>query len=141
MPLSGLARGYARLVGAEDVRYGRAPQVLAEAMAAHPEMVSGDKRSDLAFMQTGRGDWVTKVGAEGVQAIAVRSKGWGVAIKVADGNARGLHPATVATLDQLGLLDAEQRSALDSWRQPLIRNYRGTVTGKIQPVVALEQRG
>ena len=140
VPLSGLALAYARLAGAEDVRYGFAPQVLADAMTAHPEMVSGDKRSDLAFMQAGRCDWVTKVGAEGVQAIAVRSKGWGVAIKVADGNARGLHPATVATLDQLGLLDAEQKLALDSWRQPLIRNYRGTVTGKIQPVVALEQR-
>ena len=61
-------------------------------------------------MRAGRGDWVTKIGAEGVQAIGVRSRGWGIAIKVADGNARGLHPATVAVLEQVGLLDAAARA-------------------------------
>ena len=91
-------------------------------------------------MHAGRGDWVTKVGAEGVQAIGVRSKGWGVAIKVVDGNARGLHPATVAVLEQLGLVSADQRSELESWRQPLIRNYRGIVTGRVAPAVKLEAR-
>ena len=34
-------------------------------MAAHPELVSGERRIDLALMQTGGGDWATKVGAEG----------------------------------------------------------------------------
>ena len=75
-------------------------------MVAHPEMVSGERRNDLALMRAGRGDWVTKIGAEGVQAIGLRSRGWGIAIKVADGSSRGLHPATVAVLDQLDLLDA-----------------------------------
>jgi hypothetical protein len=30
---------------------------------------------------------------------------------------------------------------LSAWREPAIRNYRGIVTGKVEPVVALEQRG
>ena len=107
MPLDRLAYAFARLVTArDDERYGAAPSTLAAAMSAHPDMVSGEGRNDLILMRAGRGDWVTKVGAEGVQAIGVRSKGWGIALKVVDGNARGLHPATVATLDQLGLLDA-----------------------------------
>jgi len=141
VPLSALAFAYARLAGTEDARYGRAPLALAEAMIAHPEMVSGEKRNDSVLMRAGRGDWVTKVGAEGVQAIGVRSKGWGIAIKVVDGNARGLHPATVAVLEQIGLLDDVQRTELSAWREPPIRNYRGIVTGKVEPVVALEQRG
>lgn len=141
VPLSSLAVAYARLAGAEDVRYGQAPLALAEAMSAHPEMVSGERRNDLTLMRAGRGDWVTKVGAEGVQAIGVRSRGWGIAVKVADGNARGLHPTTVAVLDQLGLLDDVARGELSAWREPAIRNYRGIVTGKVEPVVALEQRG
>jgi L-asparaginase II len=140
VPLSALAFAYARLAGTEDVRYGRAPVALAEAMSAHPEMVSGERRNDAVLMRAGRGDWVTKVGAEGVQAIGVRSKRWGIAIKVVDGNARGLHPATVAVLEQLGLLDDGQRTALAAWREPQIRNYRGIVTGKVEPVVALAQR-
>jgi L-asparaginase II len=141
VPLSALAFAYARLAGVEDERFGRAPLALGEAMSAHPEMVSGEKRNDLALMRAAGGDWVTKVGAEGVQAIGVRSKGWGIAVKVADGNARGLHPATVAVLEQLGLLDDARRTALAAWREPTIRNYRGIVTGKVEPVVALEQRG
>jgi L-asparaginase II len=104
-------------------------------------MVSGEGRNDLILMRAGRGDWVTKVGAEGVQAIGVRSRGWGIAVKVVDGNARGLHPATVAILDLLGLLDAQQQIALAAWREPIIRNYRGLITGRVQPTVRLERRG
>jgi L-asparaginase II len=138
VPLSRLAYAFARLAsGQEDARYGTAPSRLATAMRTHPEMVSGEHRNDLALMSAGGGDWVTKVGAEGVQAIGIRSKGWGVALKVADGNARGLHPATVAVLDQLGALDAERRAALEAWRAPEIRNYRGVVTGRVEATVAI----
>jgi L-asparaginase II len=142
VPLSRLAYAYARLAGErEDARYGTAPAKLAQAMRAHPEMVSGERRNDLTLMRTGRGAWVTKVGAEGVQALGVRGKGWGVAIKVVDGNARGLHPATVAVLDQLGLLGEAQRMELSTWREPIIRNYRGIITGRVSPVVHLQARG
>jgi L-asparaginase II len=142
VPLDRLAYAFARLATvAHDARYGEAPAKLAAAMTAHPEMVSGERRNDLILMRAGGGDWVTKVGAEGVQAIGVKSRGWGIALKVVDGNARGLHPATVSVLDQLGLLDAARREALAAWREPQIRNYRGITTGCIQPVVELQQRG
>jgi len=91
----------------------------------------------LGLMRAGGGDWVTKVGAEGVQAIGVRSRGWGIALKVVDGNARGLHPATMAVLNQLGLLDDARRAALAPWREPAIRNYRGLTTGRVLPTVEL----
>ena len=140
VPLGNLAYAFARLAeGADDPTYGKAPRTLASAMTAHPEMVSGENGSDLALMRAGRGDWVTKIGAEGVQAIGVRSRGWGIAVKVADGNARGLHPATVAVLDQLGLLDADARAALAPWGRPQLRNYRGTVTGEAGPTVVLDK--
>ena len=142
VPLDRLAYAFARLASiADDERYGAAPATLAAAMTAHPEMVSGERRNDLILMRAGRGDWVTKVGAEGVQAVGVRSKGWGIALKVVDGNARGLHPATVAVLDLLGLLDAEQRASLEAWREPVVHNYRGLVTGRVLPTVQLERRG
>jgi len=141
VPLDRLALAYARMAsGREDARYGAAPVKLAAAMSAHPEMVSGEKRNDLMLMRAGRGDWVTKVGAEGVQAIGVRSRCWGIAIKVVDGNARGLHPATVSVLEQLGLLDPIQRSELSQWGAPEISNYRGIVTGRVEAVVTLEAR-
>jgi L-asparaginase II len=138
VPLAALARAFARLADADDPLFGAAPARLRAAMTAHPEMVSGEGRNDLALMRAGRGDWVTKVGAEGVQAIGVASRGWGIAIKVADGAARALHPATIAVLDQLGLLDATQRAALAPWREPAVRNTRDTVTGSVRPVVVLD---
>jgi L-asparaginase II len=138
VPLDRLAYAYVRLAtAANDERYGAAPAKLAAAMVTHPDMVSGEGRNDLALMRAGAGDWVTKVGAEGLQAIGVKSRGWGIAVKVVDGSARGLHPATVAVLDQLGLLDESRRATLASWRSPWIRNDRGIQTGGVEPVVEL----
>jgi L-asparaginase II len=139
VPLAALALAYARLAStADDAEFGSAPKTLADAMSAHPEMVSGDGRNDLAYMRAGRGDWVTKIGAEGVQGVGVRSLGLGIAVKVVDGAKRGLHPAVVSVLDQLGLLDERARAELAAWREPVIRNYRGIATGKVMPVVALQ---
>ena len=65
MPLSRLARSYARLAQPEsDGLYGESLQQLGEAMSAHPELVSGTGRNDADFMRVSRGDWVTKVGAD-----------------------------------------------------------------------------
>jgi L-asparaginase II len=140
VPLARLAQAFARLASERaDPEYGAAPAVLADAMTAHPEMVSGEGRNDLALMSAGRGDWVTKIGAEGLQAIGVRSRAIGIVVKVADGAKRGLHPATVDVLDQLGLLDAEQRARLADWREPVVRNYRGLVTGRVRPAIVLDK--
>lgn len=140
LPLARLAYAFARLASPdEDPAYGGAPRRLADAMLRCPEMVSGEGRSDLALSRAGRGDLVCKIGAEGVQAIGVRSRGLGIAIKVADGNARGLHPATVAVLDQLGLLDAEGRRLLSAWAAPTLRNFRGLAVGEARPAVVLDK--
>jgi L-asparaginase II len=139
VPLASLATAFARLATADvDADYGMAPRTLANAMMAHPEMVSGEYRSDLALMQAGRGDWVTKIGAEGVQAIGIRSQGLGIAIKVADGQKRGLYPAIVAVLDQLGVADGKARALHEPWRVRTVRNYRGIATGEVRPAVVLD---
>lgn len=107
-------------------------------MSAHPELVSGTRRNDEAFMRAGRGDWVTKVGADGVQAVGSRSRGQALAIKIADGNPAALHAATVAALDQLGWLDDEQREALRPWRAETIDSVRGAPVGERNAVFALK---
>jgi L-asparaginase II len=139
MPLARLAHLYARLAqGSRDPRLGRALGDLFEAMTTRPDMVSGEARSDLAWMRAGGGDWVAKIGADAVQAIGIRSAGLGIAIKVADGAVRALHPSTFSVLDQLGLLDPERRALLEPYRAPAIRNARGAVAGNIQTVFTLQ---
>ena len=138
IPLASLATAFARLAASDvHAEYGRAPKALADAMTALPEMVSGEHRSDLALMRAGRGDWVTKIGAEGVQAIGIRSQGLGIAIKVSDGQKRGLYPAIVAALDALGLVDRPARQVLAPWAARTVRNYRGIETGEVRPALVL----
>lgn len=138
LPLSRLAHLYARLaLGSGDPQLGAAMGILGQAMTARPDMVSGQERTDLHWMTAGGGDWVAKIGADAVQAIGIRSAGIGIAIKIADGNSRALHPAVYAVLDQLGLLDDARRTLLERYRRPAIKNARGAVAGDIRPLFTL----
>ncbi len=138
LPLSHLAGAYARLAsGAQDSEFGASFAVLSDAMTRHPELVSGTARSDLAFMRCGRGDWVTKVGADGVQAVASKSRGVGFAIKIIDANKPALFAATVEVLDQLGWMDDTQRAELAAWRAEPILNARGMRVGDRKAVFQL----
>jgi L-asparaginase II len=138
MPLANLAQGFARLAsGTRDARFGESFALLADAMTAHPDLVSGTGRNDLAFMQAGRGDWVTKVGADGVQVVASRSRGEALALKVSDGNKLALYAATVEALEQLGWLDAAQREALRPWRHETIASIKGAPVGERRAVFTL----
>lgn len=133
MPLSALAHTFCRLATGESPELA----ALAYAMTRHPDLVSGTNRSDLMLMQAGRGDWVSKVGADGVQAIGVRSRGIGIAIRIADGNRRALHVATLAVLQQLGLIEAPAGTPLAPLDERVIRNYRGIAVGAVEPAFSL----
>jgi L-asparaginase II len=146
LPLDRLARLYALLARPEQATEAQASlATLADAMSRHPEIVSGEGRSDLHFVQAFKttendSDVVAKIGAGGVQLFGVRSTGIGIAIKVADGHMPSLYCTAVTVLDQLGLLDDTRRSALSAYARPPIRNHRGTVTGELRSVLALERR-
>jgi L-asparaginase II len=145
IPLHSLAQGFARLGLGNQLpndsthNYQAGLEVACKAMVEHPEMVSGEGRNDLALSVASDGDWVCKIGAEGVQSIAIRSLGLGIAIKVTDGNMRGLYPATIAVLDQLGLLNESRRQALSSWAHPVLNNAAGLAVGDIVPAVQLRE--
>ncbi len=139
VPLSRLARGYARLAsGARDEQFGASFAALGEAMTTHPDMVSGSGRNDLAFMRAGRGDWVSKIGADGVQVLGSKSRAEAFAIKIIDANKPALYAASVEVLDQLGWLDDAQRAELEPWRARLIVNARGLQVGERLPVFRLQ---
>lgn len=141
LPLSSLARGYARLAsGLHDAEFGESFAALGDAMTAHPELVSGTGRNDLAFMRAGRGDWVTKIGADGVQVIGSKSRQEALAIKIIDANKPALFAATVEVLDQLGWMDDAQREELKPWRAEQIINARGLLVGARRSAFKL-QRG
>jgi L-asparaginase II len=86
----------------------------------------------------GRGDWVTKVGADGVQVIGSRSRGQALALKIADGNKVSLFAATVEALDQLGWLDDVQREELQAWRAQSLKNIKGLEVGERRGIFKIQ---
>ncbi len=139
LPLQALATGYAAFATADPQGSGQAAALatLFRAMVEHPIMVSGTGRSDLAFMNTAPGDWVAKVGADGVQVMGIRSQGLGIALKMADGDMRACYVATVEVLRQLGLVTDPAGTPLAPWVRPAITNVRGLRTGEIRPAFTL----
>ena len=140
LPLSRLALLYARLAQGHDApQDGDALATLFDAMTRHPALVSGSARSDLSLMTLGAGDWVTKIGADGVQAIGIRSAGLGIAIKVADGHRDALFRVVVEVLEQLALASPDDLALLRSspWHPATTRNARGLPTGRIVPAFKL----
>ena len=139
LPLRSLAHAFARLTLVEpDAVYGKAPLRIARAMSLHPELVSGQGRNDLALMRAGRGDWVSKVGADGVQVLASFSRGIGIAAKVSDGLLPPLMVAFVSAMEQLGWLDDESRAALASLIPPPLKNAAGIEVGEMRAVLELK---
>ncbi len=138
LPLAKLAFSFARLgSGIDDNEFGENFELLSSAMKTHPEMVSGTGRNDLDFMRAGRGDWLTKIGADGVQTIASKSHGQAIAIKVISGHMSALYTAAVVALEQLGWLDDAQREILKPWGEQTLRNARGNAVGEIRAAFKL----
>lgn len=133
LPLRRLAQIYCRLACDEDA----ALRALFYAMTRHPDLVSGTARTDLAIMQTGAGDWVSKIGADGMQAIGVRSQGLGIAVRIAGGSSRATQIAAVEVLHQIGLLETPDATPLARSFRPWERNARGNPTGRCLPLFAL----
>lgn len=134
IPLASLAHAFSRLALGETAELA----VLGGAMREHPELVSGTMRLDLALMTMGRGDWVSKSGADGMQAIGIRSRGLGIAVRCADTSARGVRTALVHAMQSLGLLGDIAGTPLDPLVEREIRNYKGTLVGEVKPAFDLK---
>lgn len=131
MPLQTLATFFARLAaGRAAPEFGVALEILRDAMRDHPEMVSGTGRSDLAFTRAGRGDWITKIGADGVQVLASLKRQQAIAVKVISGHMPAVYATLVVALDHLGWLDAAQREELAPWGPAALVNASGKVVGE-----------
>ncbi|MEO5618637.1 MAG: asparaginase [Candidatus Eisenbacteria bacterium] len=130
MPLTSMARGYARLASASAAGDPRAVALarIREAMRAHPWAVGGAVRFSSALMEAAP-HLVSKGGAEGLECVGWPDRGLGVAVKCEDGATRAVSPAVVLVLEQLGALDPEARRRLEPWAQPVIRNAAGRDVG------------
>jgi L-asparaginase II len=141
--LTALAASYARLAaGGPDPVLGDIPARIFAAMTQHPFLISGTGRQDAAIAAAGAGDWISKIGGEGVQTIGIRSRGLGIAIKIADGDKgdyqpRATFPVAIETLRQLGVVAAELPDALQRFDAAQRANSEARFRVKLETVFTL----
>ena len=126
VPLEHAARAFALLARADRAPLAR----VAAAMRKHPDLVAGTGRFDTRLMT--HSDLLAKAGAEAVQGIADPRRGTGLFLKVRDGAARAVAPATLELLRDAGWISAEELRALADLHRPALRNDSGTRVGEIR---------
>jgi L-asparaginase II len=78
-----------------------------------------------------RGELVGKIGAEGLHADGLCRHGFGIAVKVLDGNSRAL-PAIVSRLIDRFWTPSQADDTLDSFRETALRNASGVGVGYVR---------
>ena len=121
---------------------------IVDAMMAHPEMIGGTKdRLDTEIMQAASGRLISKVGAEGVYTVGVLPcdewpKGFGLALKIEDGDDHRARPVVVIeSLRQLGILVDESLEAVARYAFFPVRNRGGDVVGEVTAGFKLKLAG
>jgi len=137
MPLLRLATAIARVANPQALGPLRraACERMLDAAGRHPELIAGHHRrlcTDLSRASGGR--LFPKIGGEAVYVIGIRGQDRGLAIKIDDGETRGLHPLVLGLCERFGFLDANELAQLAAWRAGALRNWAGLEVGRIEVV-------
>lgn len=138
-PLSGFARGFARMATGEGLPQplAQAARRIFDAATAHPHLVAGTDHLDTLVMRAFGGRVMQKGGAEGVQCGAIRDKGWGYALKIDDGNMAASQLSVANLLLRFAEPDAAQRAVLERFAGQTIHNVRKFDVGTLRPTAVL----
>ena len=144
-PIRTFALAYATLAAPEQAPRGAVDGLagpmnrLREAMLAHPAMIAGDGTLDTAIMRLSAGRIVAMLGAEGLLCLAIPDRRLGIAIADESGSTRGLGPAALAALEQLGVADAELVAALRERHSGGVSTFKGAPAGEVRPALQLRR--
>ncbi len=139
MPLYRMALAYARWAKPDDCSAERAQacRTLHEAMLNNPVIIAGAGRLATEIMNITGDKLLVKDGNEGIICVGVPGKGWGIAVKIEDGDMRALGPVIISVLQELGLLTEEESEMLKPYARKKIKNYRGETIGEIRSAFSL----
>ena len=104
-----------------------------QAMTKEPWYVAGTGRFCTKVMEVTGEKAAIKTGAEGVYMGAFPDLGLGVCLKAGDGGGRATEVAMGAVMRLLGVIDDADEAKLHGTLEPEIRNWAGTLTGRIVP--------
>lgn len=96
--------------------------------------MSGTGRFCDPFNRESDGEWLGKIGGEGIYIVSFKNMGIGIAAKVVDGNSRAIPPALLHVMKIWGLIDENQLQRLSNWVRVERRNSPGEIIGYMQVV-------
>lgn len=133
IPLYNIALAVARFADPSHLSYPRQKAIhrILAAVQACPEMIAGTKGLDTRVIKLTQGQVLCKMGAGGVQIGVIPSLGFGIALKIDDGNARATELAFLTILKSIGIIDEEQYEILGP-RIPIL-SQKGKTVGFMQP--------
>jgi L-asparaginase II len=137
--LAGLARAFACFGTGHGLApsRARAAERLRAACAAKPWHVAGTGRFCTELMQRFGLRLFAKTGAEGMFCGALPQQGLGIAVKCDDGAGRAAEVAMAATVARFLSMDDAERTFVESFVRPSLRNWNGSVVGGLRPTDVL----
>ncbi|MFL0196738.1 asparaginase [Clostridium sp. WILCCON 0269] len=135
IPLYNMALGFCKMANDNVFTgdYKNAAHRVFKAMTAVPEMVAGTGGFCTELMKNTGGKLIGKLGAEGIYCVGVKGMDLGLAIKIEDGSTRALWPTTVKCLEDLQVLNEEEKKALSKFKIKDNVNNRREKVGEIFP--------
>lgn len=138
LSLRAMAKGFLKLVfppESFDAELREACRRIITAMMNYPELIGGTERLDTLLMAAARGQFISKIGAEGVWLCGVLpspqwTKGLGIAMKIEDGDdKRARAVVSIEVLRRLGIFNEK---TLTNYSPLPIKNRRGDSVGRVE---------
>jgi L-asparaginase II len=126
VPLYNLTLGYVNFSQQES------GNLILEAIAKHPELISGDNTACTEVTRATKGRVIAKTGAEGVFCALSPLDDIFISLKVRDGGTRAAYFAVLQLLKKFGCFSSEEEISLDKFLNPKIRNWEGLQVGELK---------
>lgn len=141
VPLSRLARGFARLTGDAAIALERraAADRLMRACMSNPHAVGGTGKFDTDVMAAFEGAVFLKFGAEAVYVIVFPALRIAAAVKIDDGAVRAAEAVAAAIISRFAVGTAAQSDFIEGYLKAPQRNAMGVEVGYVQPVSELRK--
>ena len=135
MPLKNLAHGMAKMAHPQKLGsvMGASAQKIITAMQLHPDLIAGTGRFCSAIGLESGGKILGKMGADGVFSAIIPKKGWGIALKIDDGNLVAAEVALMGILKKHNLLTPNTNWKL--WENRPVKTWNKKEVGEIAFVV------
>ena len=133
-PLYNLALGFARIANPDRApeAYREAARAVRDAILAHPGHLSSHDSFHARLVEAGNGRVIGKTGAEACYGLGLAVPALGLAVKIEDGNTRGMQAILLAAMDRLGGMTHRIDRELGDQRATPIENSRGAIVGEIR---------